>query len=81
MKVDRSGSLSFAIRGIPSSIQPAIRHSGEGRNPEGWGGVRPPDDGKNSPVAPFSILSRGLHKPMVIPASQFVISTKMRGAI
>ena len=54
MKVDCSGSLSFAIRGIPSSIQPAIRHSGEGRNPEGWGGVRPPDDGKNSPVAPFS---------------------------
>ena len=35
--IDRSGSLSFAIRGIPSSIRPHIRHSGEGRNPEGWG--------------------------------------------
>ena len=35
--IDRSGSLSFAIRGIPSSIRPPIRHSGEGRNPEGWG--------------------------------------------
>ena len=54
--IDRSGSLSFAIRGIPSPIRPPIRHSGEGRNPEGWGGVRPPDDGKNSPVAPFSYL-------------------------
>ena len=35
--IDRSGSLSFAIRGIPSPIRPPIRHSGEGRNPEGWG--------------------------------------------
>ena len=35
--IDRSGSLSFAIRGIPSSIRPPNRHSGEGRNPEGWG--------------------------------------------
>ena len=35
--IDRSGSLSFAIRDIPSSIRPPIRHSGEGRNPEGWG--------------------------------------------
>ncbi len=41
--IDRSGSLSFAIRGIPSSIRPPIRHSGEGlprtpirgRNPGG----------------------------------------------
>ena len=37
MKIDRSGSLSFAIRGVPSSIRPPNRHSGEGRNPEGWG--------------------------------------------
>ena len=50
--IDRSGSLSFAIRGIPSSIRPHIRHSGEGRNPEGWGGVNPPDDGKNRPDIP-----------------------------
>ena len=34
-RIDRSGSLSFAIRGIPSPIRPPIRHSGEGRNPEG----------------------------------------------
>ena len=37
MKIDRSGSLSFAIRGVPSSIRPPNRHSGEGRNPEGVG--------------------------------------------
>ncbi len=37
MKIDRSGSLSFAIRGVPSSIRPPNRHSGEGRNPEGEG--------------------------------------------
>ncbi len=37
MKIDRSGSLSFAIRGIPSSIRPPNRHSGEGRNPGGEG--------------------------------------------
>ena len=35
--IDRSGSLSFAIRGIPSSFRPPIRHSGEGRNPGGVG--------------------------------------------
>ena len=35
--IDRSASLSFAIRGIPSPIRHPIRHSGEGRNPEGWG--------------------------------------------
>ena len=39
MKIDRSGSVSFAIRGIPSPIRPPIRHSGEGRNPEGKGGT------------------------------------------
>ena len=37
--IDRCGSLSFAIRGIPTSIRPPIRHSGEGRNPEGKGGT------------------------------------------
>ena len=35
--IDCSGSLSFAICCIPSPIRPPIRHSGEGRNPEGWG--------------------------------------------
>ena len=29
MKIDRCGSLSFAIRGISSPIRPPIRHSGE----------------------------------------------------
>ena len=36
--IDRSGSLSFAIRGIPSSIRPPIRHYYENtrfRQPEG----------------------------------------------
>ena len=33
--IDGCGSLSFAIRGIPSSIRPPIRHSREGGNPEG----------------------------------------------
>ena len=37
--IDRCGSLSFAIRGIPSSIRPPNRHSGEGRNTEGKGGT------------------------------------------
>ena len=35
--IDRSGSLSSVIRDIPWSIRPPIRHSGEGRNPEGRG--------------------------------------------
>ena len=29
--IDRCGSLSFAIRGIPSSIRPLIRHSSDRR--------------------------------------------------
>ena len=35
--INRSSSLSLVIRGIPSSFRPFIRHSGESRNPEGWG--------------------------------------------
>ena len=35
--IDRISSLSLVIRGIPSPIRPPIRHSGEGRNPEGSG--------------------------------------------
>ena len=35
----------------------------------GWGGVRPPDDGKNPTRRPaIFILLCGLRKPMVIPA-------------
>ena len=37
MKIDCSGSLLFAIRGMPSPTRPPIRHSGESRNPEGRG--------------------------------------------
>ena len=51
--IDRSGSHSFAIRGIPSSIRPPNRHSGEGRNPEGWG---------------EGIVARGL-VPRLVPAT------------
>ena len=58
--IDRSGSLSFAIRGIPSSIRPPIRHSGEGRNP---GGVRLPDGGKNRPIAPLSSSYAAFARP------------------
>ena len=35
--IDCSSSLSLVIRGIPSSIRPPNRHSGEGRNPGGVG--------------------------------------------
>ena len=56
-------SLSFAIRGIPSSIRPPIRHSGEGRNPGGVGGVRPPDGGKNRPIAPLSSSYAAFARP------------------
>ena len=49
--IDRSGSLSFAIRGIPSSTRPPIRHSGEGRNPEGVGRGGTPYD-RQQPAAP-----------------------------
>ena len=37
--IDRCGSLSFAIRGIASPFATSLRHSGEGRNPEGKGGI------------------------------------------
>ncbi len=56
--IDRSGSLSFAIRGIPSPIRPHIRHSGEGRNPEGWG------EG-NVALGLVSSLGRAAHSPRV----------------
>ncbi len=58
MKIDLSGSLSFAIRGIPSPIRYPIRHSGEGRNPEGWG------EG-NVALGLVSSLGRAAHSPRV----------------
>ena len=48
----------FAIRGIPSPIRPPIRHSGEGRNPEGWG------EG-NIALGLVSSLGRAAHSPRV----------------
>ncbi len=69
MKIDRCGSLSFAIRDIPSSIRPPIRHSGEGRNPEGVGRgettrlwTKPPG------AVPFSSSYCAHGKAMVVPA-------------
>ena len=60
--IDRSGSLSFAIRGIPSSIRPPNRHSGEGRNP-----------GEGRPAHPCHIESLWAVQPQptVLVRSQF----------
>ena len=66
--IDRSGSLSFAIRGIPSSIRPPIRHSGEGRNPEGAGRGKATRRWKKLTRRPIFILLCGPRKAMVIPA-------------
>ena len=46
----------------------SFRHSSESWNPEGVGGVRPPDDGKNPPVTTIFILLCGPLRSMVIPA-------------
>ena len=76
--IDRSGSLSFAIRGIPSSIRPPNRHSGDRRHApypdtgagiqKGWGGVRPTRRWKKPTRHPIFILLCGLRRAMVIPA-------------
>ena len=66
--IDRSGSLSFAIRGIPSSIRPPNRHSGEGRNPEGVGRGKATRRWKKLTRRPIFSLLCGLRKAMVIPA-------------
>ncbi len=60
--IDRSGSLSFAIRGIPSSIRPPIRHSGEGRNPGGVGRGKTTGRWKKPTHRPTFILLFGLRK-------------------
>ena len=52
----------FVIRGIPSSIRPPIRHSGEGRNPEGVGRGKT-NDGKNSRAVPFSSSYAAFARP------------------
>ena len=76
--IDRSGSLSFAIRGIPSSIRPPNRHSGEGRNPEGVGRGKATRRWKKLARRPIFILLCGLRKAMVIPAKAG-IQGKRRG--
>ncbi len=83
--IDRSGSLSFAsrhpfaIRGIPSPIRPPIRHSGEGRNPEGVGRGKTTRRWKKRTRHPIFILSCGLRKAMVIPAIKSMPRTPIRG--
>ena len=66
--MDGSGSLSFAIRGIPSSIRPPNRHSGEGRNPEGVGSDKTTRRWKKPARQSIFMLLCGLRKAMVIPA-------------
>ena len=66
--IDRSGSHSFAIRGIPSSIRPPNRHSGEGRNPEGVGRGKTTRRWKKPARHPIFILLCGPLRSMVIPA-------------
>ena len=66
--IDRCGSLSFATRDIPWSIRPPIRHSGEGRTPEGVGRGKATRRWKKPARHPIFILLCGLRKAMVIPA-------------
>ena len=81
--IDCCASLSFAIRGIPSSIRPPIRHSGEGRNPEGVGRGETTRRWTKPPGAvPFSSSYCGLRKATVIPAGSFRrehVRTPIRG--
>ena len=77
--IDYSGSLSFAIRGIPSPIRPPIRHSGEGRNPEGVGRGKTTRRWKKPARHPIFILLCGLREAMVIPAIKSMPRTPIRG--
>ncbi len=77
--IDRSGSLSFAIRGIPSSIRPPIRHSAEGRNPGGVGRGKTTRRWKKPTHRPTFILLCGLRKAMAIPAIKSMPRTPIRG--
>ena len=77
--IDRSGSLSFAIRGIPSSIRPPIRHSGEGRNPGGVGRGKTTRRWTKPTHRPTFILLCGLRKAMAIPAIKSMPRTPIRG--
>ncbi len=77
--IDRSGSLSFAIRRIPSPIRPPIRHSGEGRNPGGVGRGKATRRWKKLTRRPIFILLCGLRKAMAIPAIECMPRTPIRG--
>ncbi len=72
--IDRSGSLSFAIRGIPSPIRPPVRHSGEGRNPEGVGRGKATRRWKK----PTCHLLSGLRKALAILAIDAVWALRLR---
>ena len=77
--IDCSGSLSFAIRGIPSPFRPPIRHSGEGRNPEGVGRGKTTRRWRKPARHPIFILLCGLREAMVIPAIKSMPRTPIRG--
>ena len=72
--IDRSGSLSFAIRGIPSPIRTPVRHSGEGRNPEGVGRGKATRRWKK----PTCHLLSGLRKALAILAIDAVWALRLR---
>ena len=77
--IGRSSSLSLVIRGIPSPIRPPIRHSGEGRNPEGVGRGKATRRWKKLTRRPIFILLCGPRKAMVIPAIKSMSRTSIRG--
>ena len=78
--IDGSNSLSLIIRGIPSPIRPPIRHSGEGRNPEGVGRGKTTRRWKKPARPPtIFILLCGLRKARVIPAIKSMPRTPIRG--
>ena len=93
--IDRSGSLSFAIRGIPSPFAASLRQSGppfvipaiegmprtliRGRNPEGVGRGKTTRRWKKPTRHPIFILLCGLRRAMVIPAINSMPRTPIRG--
>ena len=68
--IDRSSSLSLVIRGIPSSIRPPIRHSGEGRNPGGVGRGKTTRRWKKPTHRPIFIPLCGLRKAIGVSGDQ-----------
>ncbi len=66
-------------RGPGRHLNPPIRHSGEGRNPEGVGRGKTTRRWKKRTRHPIFILSCGLRKAMVIPAIKSMPRTPIRG--